>query len=64
MEKNLKKNVYILNHFVVYQKLTQHCKTTILQLKKRNAIIWPHTRRAKSETLGVGPSHLVFSQVP
>ena len=38
MEKNLKKNMYIIylsmNHFAVYLKLTQHCKLTILQLKK------------------------------
>ena len=25
--------MYVLNHFVVYQKLTQHCKLTIFQLK-------------------------------
>ena len=25
-----------LNHFAVHQKLTQHCKSTILQLKKRS----------------------------
>ena len=25
-----------LNHFAVHQKLTQHCKSTILQLKKNN----------------------------
>ena len=24
-----------MNHFSVHQKLTQHCKSTILQLKKR-----------------------------
>ena len=23
-----------MNHFAVHQKLTQHCKSTILQLKK------------------------------
>ena len=31
-------SVYIyvsLNHFPVYQKLTQHCKSTIFQFKKR-----------------------------
>ena len=26
------------NHFVVHQKLTQHCKSTILQFKKRAQI--------------------------
>ena len=33
MEKNMKKNVYMynLNHFAVQQKLTQDCKSTILQ---------------------------------
>ena len=44
MEKNMKKNVcvytyiYILkkpNHFAVHLKLIQHCKSTILQLKKK-----------------------------
>ena len=35
MEKNQKKYVSILlNHCVVYLKLTWHCKSTILQLKK------------------------------
>ena len=28
--------VYVsLNHFAIQQKLTQHCKSTILQLKKK-----------------------------
>ena len=31
-EKNLKR-IYILNHVAVHLKLTQHCKSTILQLK-------------------------------
>ena len=33
----MKKSIYIykkLNHFAVHQKLTQHCKSTILQFKK------------------------------
>ena len=30
---NLKKNMYG-SHFAVHSKLTQHCKLTILQLKK------------------------------
>ena len=39
MEKELKK-IYVcvhtkLSHFVVHQKLTQHCKSTTLQLKKK-----------------------------
>ena len=35
MEENTKKNVYmcILGHFAVQQKLTEHCKSTIPQLK-------------------------------
>ena len=35
--KEYKKRMYIyvqLNHFAVQQKLTQHCKSTILQQKK------------------------------
>ena len=46
MEKNMKKNVYIymcvcvyLNHIAIHQQLTQHCKSTMLQLKKKNQ--WP-----------------------
>ena len=38
MEKNLKKCIFLyifLNHFAVHLKLTQHCKSTILQFKKR-----------------------------
>ena len=39
MEKNLKKDIYIYlyvlqNHFAVHQKLKQHCKSILLQLKK------------------------------
>ena len=35
MEKNLKKNkIYIYNHFAVYLKLKQCCKSTVFQLKK------------------------------
>ena len=35
MEENTKKNVYmcILSHFAVQQKLTEHCNSTIPQLK-------------------------------
>ena len=35
MEKNLKKNTYISKHFAVYLKLTQYCKSTILQFFKK-----------------------------
>lgn len=30
--------IYIYNHFAVHQKLTQHCKSTFLQLKKKKEI--------------------------
>ena len=38
MEKNLKKNIYIcvyiyMNHFAVHWKLTQYCKSALLQYK-------------------------------
>ena len=33
MEKNMKKSIY-MSHFAVQQRLIQHCKSTILQLKK------------------------------
>ena len=42
MKKNLEKYIYIcmkLNHFAVYLKLTQYCKPTKLQLKKKNTLI-------------------------
>ena len=29
-----------MNHFAVYQKLTQHCKSTILQFLKINYIVY------------------------
>ena len=61
MEKNMKKNLYIymylyldiythMNHFVVSQNATQHCKSTILQLKKK---------KKKKECLGFLCSHPV-----
>ena len=32
MEKNMKKNIYIeLNQFAIQQKVTQYCKSIILQ---------------------------------
>ena len=46
MEKNLKKKMYVyahphphaeLNHFAVRLKLTQHCMSTALQLKKTHS---------------------------
>ena len=40
MEKNTKKNVYVYwNHFAVHWKLTQYCKSTVFQLKKRAQMI-------------------------
>ena len=42
MEKNLEKNE--LNHFAVYMKLTQHCKSTILQFKKNKKYIYSSTQ--------------------
>ena len=39
MEKNVKNNIY-LNHFAVHLKLTQYCKSTILQLKKKRRMFW------------------------
>ena len=42
----MKRNMYIyvhLDHFVVHQKLIQHCKSTIFQLKKKRLvthIVW------------------------
>ena len=43
MEKNQKKNIYIVYHFAVHLKLTQYCKSTILQLKKKiKPLYQPH----------------------
>ena len=40
MEKNIKKNVCVeLSHFTVQQK-SQHCKSTILQLKNTLKIMF------------------------
>ena len=42
MEKNLEKNVCVcvcVNHFAIHLKLMQHCKSTILQFKKRNEVL-------------------------
>ena len=51
MEKNLKKNLYVwLNHFVVHLKLTQHCKSAVLQLKFKNVSTrWKEVRKAKGQ---------------
>ena len=35
MEKTMKKNMYITESAIACQKLTQHCKSTLLQLKKK-----------------------------
>ena len=35
MKKNMKYIYVYLNHFAVHQKLTQYCKSTILQLKEK-----------------------------
>ena len=37
MEKNMKKNIYIyiLNHFAIHLKLTQYCKSTIVENKQK-----------------------------
>ena len=32
-----------MNHFAEHQKLIQHCKSTIFQLKKKHNEISPHT---------------------
>ena len=51
MEKNLKKKkIYIyvyLNHFAVHLKLTQHCKSTILSLKKKKKRTSCHQAKAE-----------------
>ena len=46
MENNLKKNVYTHPiHFNVHLKLTQHCKSTILQFKNKKRITKQETVR-------------------
>ena len=42
MEKSIKKNVCVcVYHFAAQQKLTQHCKSTMLQLKKKKVLGFP-----------------------
>ena len=36
MGKESEKEYTYMNHFAVHPKLTQHCKSTILQLKNKN----------------------------
>ena len=50
----MKKKKYIytyisLNHFAVHQKLTQHCKSTILQFKKKTRILYTAKLPLKNE---------------
>ena len=37
-KKEYKKKYIYMNHFAVYQKLTQYFKSTIVQLKKNHAV--------------------------
>ena len=39
--------IYKLNHFAVYQELTQHCKPTILQLKIKRVLNNDYHRQVK-----------------
>ena len=58
MEKNMK-NMYTyvyLSHFAVQQKLTQHCTSTRLQLKKKKAGQAGPGLQETSETLAVAPN--------
>ena len=49
--------VYVsLNHFAIQQKLTQHCKSTILQLKKKKK-----TEQTASIQEDVPPNQRTFS---
>lgn len=36
MEKNLRKCIYLTDHFAVLQKITYQCKSAILKFKKKN----------------------------
>ena len=41
--EGLQEGIYVytqLIHFVVQQKLSQHCKAIILQLKKKKTTVW------------------------
>ena len=66
MEKNMKKNthmcVYIyvyvymciymyMNHFAVHHKLTQYCKSTVLQFEKVNTFFIQDNFRVMKEWL-------------
>ena len=49
MEKNMCVCVCVcVNHFAVHQKLTQHCKSTVLEFLKKSLdrdFVWPHPRK-------------------
>ena len=67
MEKNIKKEsvcvcVYIyMNYFAVQQKLTQHWKSTTLQLKKRN--LSKHKVGGKDYSFYILSLNIVFIEV-
>ena len=53
MEDNMRKRMYVcvwLGHFAVQQKLVQHCKSTILQLKERKKETNKQRERKKDES--------------
>ena len=37
--KEYEKNIYITESLAIHQKLTQHCKSTVLQLKKNHYVL-------------------------
>ena len=53
MENSLKIHIYKKqNHFAVHVKLTQYCKSTILQLKKKRTLLYFSTWFSAQKRVG------------
>lgn len=57
MEKNIKKCIYISVYFSVYLKLTEHCKLSILELKKEINEFFLKGNKKKLKKLAQNPEH-------
>ena len=51
-----------LNHFAVHRKLTQHCKSTVLQLKKKKNIFRQNQREFFIRRPVIQQMHMFFKQ--
>ena len=56
--------IYIrLNYFAVHQKLTQHCKSTILQFKKKTMTIYGKEKRNYEYICSINYIHIKEQKV-